>query len=369
MARLTVVSTRREPTRGTGLAAPLLAALMMVGLPSGMASQVVETSSMRPPEGTRVLRQQVVVGAPLDSVWRAYTTKEGLRSFMAPVVSIDLRVGGMREASYDPDARIGDPGNIVNEILAYLPREMISFRVVQTPTGFPYPEAVKQLWTVVQLDPMEDERVRVTATMLGFGDGQPWDALYQAFRRDNMIEFRRLVERFETGPIDWRRLHEQVPDTQKGEPMSTDRSRTLDEPLHASISIELPPQAAFERFTVDIGEWWPLKSHSVGLEDGGTVVFEDRPGGRIYEVLKDGSEETWGKVVEWEPPSKVVYTWHPGRAPETAQRIVVRFEESAGGTELKVEQSGWERFGEGAAEMRQEYVEGWPRVLEAFRSR
>lgn len=148
----------------------------------------------------------MVVDASLDSVWKAYTTAKGLRTFVAPVVDIDLRVGGIREASYDPDARVGDDGNILNEFLAYLPQEMLAMRVKRTPTGFPFPEVVKELWTVIHLDELGERRVRVTATMLGFEAGEPWDTLYETFERDNATELRRLVERFDSGPVNWRRV-------------------------------------------------------------------------------------------------------------------------------------------------------------------
>lgn len=190
------------------LVAGLVAGLVASVAPSDAAAQVVETDALRMADGRRALRQSAVVDAPLDSVWTAYTTVEGLRTFVAPVVDIDLRVGGIREASYDPDAGVGDPGNILNEILAYLPREMFAMRVKRTPPGFPFPEAVKELWTVVQLEAAGERRVRVTATMLGFGAGEPWDALYEAFERDNATELRRLVERFESGPVDWRRVRD-----------------------------------------------------------------------------------------------------------------------------------------------------------------
>lgn len=190
------------------------AAAAVVGVwPGSGFGQAVENTSYRDADGRRVLRQSVVVEAPVDSAWRAFTTSEGLRSFVAPVAAIDLEVGGRWEASYDRDARIGDPGNIVNEILAYLPGEMLSIRVRRAPPDFPFPEEVKELWTVIQFDEAGPERTRVTETMLGWEEGRAWDALYAAFERDNATVFRRLRERFRTGPVDW---EEAAPEGRKG---------------------------------------------------------------------------------------------------------------------------------------------------------
>ena len=51
------------------------------------------TSSETLPSGERVLRHEVDVNAPPAAVWHAFTTSEGLRGFVAPVASIDVRRG------------------------------------------------------------------------------------------------------------------------------------------------------------------------------------------------------------------------------------------------------------------------------------
>lgn len=37
-----------------------------------------------------------------------------------------------------------------------------------------------------------------------------------------------------------------------------------------------------------------------------------RQGGRVTERLRDGSEAVWGALLVWEPPDRLVMTWHPG---------------------------------------------------------
>lgn len=183
---------------------PLAVAAVLLGaLPVVLSGQTEDGTARAATEEGRTLRHQVTVDAPPDSVWRVFTTSTGLRSFVAPVAEIELRVGGRWEASYDPEARIGDPGNIVNEILSYLPGEMLSIRVARAPPGFPFPDAVKELWTVIQFEETERGGTRVTSTMLGFGRGAPWDALRAAFERDNATILRRLRRRFAAGPVDW----------------------------------------------------------------------------------------------------------------------------------------------------------------------
>ncbi|HUO81225.1 MAG TPA: SRPBCC domain-containing protein [Gammaproteobacteria bacterium] len=138
------------------------------------------------------------------------------------------------------------------------------------------------------------------------------------------------------------------------------------EPIHSTVVVPAPPEAAFRRFTDDIASWWPLASHSVGQEQSQTCVFEARPGGRIYERLRDGSTALWGTVSRCDPPHRLAFSWHPGRAPETAQTVTVSFSREGTGTRLELVHGGWERFGTGADAMHANYARGWDFVLRQF---
>ena len=138
--------------------------------------------------------------------------------------------------------------------------------------------------------------------------------------------------------------------------------------VRKSIAVASPPEVAFRVFTEGIADWWPTATHSVGEERVETVVFEAGPGGRIYERLDDGTEHEWGRVTEWEPPRRLTYTWYPGREPETAQVIEVRFEPEENGTRLELKQRGWEALGDTAVRTRANYdgEGGWDLVLHAY---
>jgi uncharacterized protein YndB with AHSA1/START domain len=139
------------------------------------------------------------------------------------------------------------------------------------------------------------------------------------------------------------------------------------EPLRKQLKVGLSPEDAFRLFTEGIDKWWPLRTHSVGEEQAESCYFEGWVGGRIMEVLKDGSQSEWGKVLVWEPYERVSFSWYPGRAPETAQEVTVKFSEiEGGGTLVELVHTGWETLGERAQSGRAGYDTGWDFVLAKY---
>ena len=145
-------------------------------------------------------------------------------------------------------------------------------------------------------------------------------------------------------------------------------TKTVIEPNRKSISVKAPVERAFATFTDGIAQWWPLDSHSVGAGRDDvrteTVLFEGRVAGRLYERMSDGQEAAWGEVLVWEPPGRIVLSWHPGYEDASkSTEIEVRFTPEGDGTRVELEHRGWERLGERAAEAQAGYAGGWDAVL------
>ena len=130
-----------------------------------------------------------------------------------------------------------------------------------------------------------------------------------------------------------------------------------------SVTVRLSVEDAFRLFTEGIHIWWPLASHSIGEEDAETCVLEEKDGGRLYEVLKDGTQRDWGKILVWEPPHRLITSWHPGRESSTAQEVEVVFTAESNGTRVDLNHRNWEQLGIQAKATRNGYVEGWDYVL------
>jgi DNA-binding transcriptional ArsR family regulator/uncharacterized protein YndB with AHSA1/START domain len=140
--------------------------------------------------------------------------------------------------------------------------------------------------------------------------------------------------------------------------------------VRKSITVNAPVAQAFEVFTAQIDTWWPRATHSVYGDEVVEVALEPSGGGLVCERTADGREAEWGRIVEWEPPSRVVFDWYPGYGPEVATRLEVRFSaERDGTTRVDLEHRGWEVFGERAAEQHRSYDTGWVAVLRPFVAR
>jgi uncharacterized protein YndB with AHSA1/START domain len=131
------------------------------------------------------------------------------------------------------------------------------------------------------------------------------------------------------------------------------------------IDVDVPcyPARAFDYFTRDIERWWPLSTHSCAKEAAASVAFEPRAGGRLLETASDGTEHPWGTVTAWEPGRRLVFSWHPGRDPSTAQWIEVAFRQNPAGTRVTLVHGGWEALGERAEAIREGYTHGWQSVV------
>jgi uncharacterized protein YndB with AHSA1/START domain len=144
------------------------------------------------------------------------------------------------------------------------------------------------------------------------------------------------------------------------------------EPLRASITVRRAPAEAFRMFTRDMGTWWPLELHSLAADEHQgrvrttSLSFEEREGGRIVERMSDGTEGTWGTVLAWDPPARLVIAWKPNMSAAPPTELEVRFTSQGAGTLVELEHRGWERLGEVAEEARASYGEGWAGVLSMF---
>lgn len=133
-----------------------------------------------------------------------------------------------------------------------------------------------------------------------------------------------------------------------------------------------PVEVAWRVFTGQMASWWPLATHKLGAAKAVDAVIEPRVGGRWYERGEDGSTCDWGRVLTWEPPSRLVLTWDISAdwapAPELKTEVEVRFTADGEQTRVELEHRHLDRYGARADEMRGIFDSqgGWTGILAMF---
>ena len=153
-------------------------------------------------------------------------------------------------------------------------------------------------------------------------------------------------------------------------------AQATDTAVQTSIVVDAPQEKAFRFFTEDIGKWWVPEHHL--LQNVTVMMFEPRVGGHIIDRAADGTESGWARVLAYDPPNRVVFSWDISLQwqietdPSKTSEIEVRFiPEDDNRTRVELEHRNLDRHGEGWQSMRDAVGSdgGWPVGLRRFAER
>ena len=135
----------------------------------------------------------VSIPAPLSEVWKAFTTSEGLSTWLAPNATVDLRVGG--------DWIVHFPGSSAGgTIVSFTPQHDLVISAL-APDKFP---TVRARRTRADFQFTADGNVTVVRlTQTGWQTGSEWDSAYEYLIAGNAQLLATLHRRFVNGPINW----------------------------------------------------------------------------------------------------------------------------------------------------------------------
>jgi uncharacterized protein YndB with AHSA1/START domain len=147
----------------------------------------------RPADATQALIVELSIPASLPEVWRAFTTNEGLRSWLAPEVSVDLRKGG--------DWLVKFPGSTGGgTIVSFVPQKELVLRAL-APDRFPHVRTARTHAVFTFTAKGNNTLVRLSQT--GWQPGKEWDAAYEYLAAANGQMLAMLHHRYVAGPTDW----------------------------------------------------------------------------------------------------------------------------------------------------------------------
>ena len=144
--------------------------------------------------------------------------------------------------------------------------------------------------------------------------------------------------------------------------------------VRKQVVVDTPIEHAFSVFTGRFGDFKPPEHNLLGAPISETV-FEPKVGGHIYDRAADGSECRWARILAYEPPARVVFSWDIGPTwqvetdPALTSEVEVRFvAEGAGRTRVELEHRHLDRHGPGWQSVSDgvDSDQGWPLYLARY---
>jgi uncharacterized protein YndB with AHSA1/START domain len=174
------------------------AGLLLIALSFGMAASAADkpvvVEKVSAPE--KALRFSVVVPASIDDVWTAFTTREGLQTWLWSDIRVDLREQG--------DWLVLFPGSTGGgTIVSFIPKRQLVIAAL-APDAFPIVRA-ERTRAVFDFAALAPNSTRVVLTQTGWKQGEEWDKAYEYLAGGNAELLTQLYQRFVTGPVAWKK--------------------------------------------------------------------------------------------------------------------------------------------------------------------
>jgi uncharacterized protein YndB with AHSA1/START domain len=158
-----------------------------------MAESPVHVTKVRAPH--KALIFEVTIPASIDDVWIAFTTSEGLSTWLSPGAVVDSRPGGGWIAHY-PGGKTGG-GYILT-----ITRKSEIVMSAMAPESFPHVRA-ERTRARFEFKEVDKGSTLVRLTQTGWKEGEEWDKAYDYLAGGNAEMLEALKRRFVSGPIDW----------------------------------------------------------------------------------------------------------------------------------------------------------------------
>ncbi|MEO3779338.1 SRPBCC family protein [Micromonospora sp. B11E3] len=142
--------------------------------------------------------------------------------------------------------------------------------------------------------------------------------------------------------------------------------------LRSTLLVSASAEHAFAVFAGALTDWWVAEYTWSGPAALAELGIEPRAGGMLYEIGPYGFRSDWGRVLTWDPPRRLVFTWQigPDRVPvpdpAQASEVEVLFLPDADQVRVEVEHRHFDRHGEAAEGYRQALTAGWHELLSRF---
>jgi uncharacterized protein YndB with AHSA1/START domain len=138
-----------------------------------------------------------------------------------------------------------------------------------------------------------------------------------------------------------------------------------DTTVRTSIEVDVTADRAFHLFTAEIAGWWDTDHHILRAPLA-SMEFQPFVGGHIIDHGTDGSECRWARVLAYEPPHRVVFSWDINLQwevetdPSRCSEVEITFTPvSQRSTRVQLSHCHLDRHGPGWEGMRDAVASGW----------
>jgi uncharacterized protein YndB with AHSA1/START domain len=124
--------------------------------------------------------------------------------------------------------------------------------------------------------------------------------------------------------------------------------------VYVALRVKATPERAFAAFVEEIGAWWRPSALFETTPRPGVLSFDvpdaQGEGGRLIETRAGGKVFEIGKIIVWEPPGRLAFTWRQANfPPDLTTEVEVGFEAVGEETRVSIEHRGFDQAPAGAA--------------------
>ncbi|MFD2561189.1 SRPBCC domain-containing protein [Aquimarina rubra] len=147
-----------------------------------------------------ILIQEFMVNVPLDSVWNAYTTKNGWESWAVAIAEVDFKINGTIRTNYNKNGKIGDSTTINLKVVNYIPKKLITLQAELT-NNFPdfMKKDEKDLYNIICFESLASKKTKVISYGIGYKNNPKYLSLMKFFISGNEMSYQQLIAYLEKG--------------------------------------------------------------------------------------------------------------------------------------------------------------------------
>lgn len=161
------------------------------------SGQSLINSSYKNESAEKVLRFECTLPINLNTAWDLFTKDNKLQKWIAPLAHIELKTGGFLITNYNKTKSLNDTSSIKLTILSYIEKELLILKV-DLNNNFPSSTRMsdQNLQEVIQFIKIDNDKTKIISSMIGWGEGEEWDKVYNFFLKGNEWTYQELIKVF-----------------------------------------------------------------------------------------------------------------------------------------------------------------------------